>query len=357
MIKKNTNNVTYLQPATDLLLPPESLLKEYYELGINGICKKYPTLTYNICREKLLKEGVSELIKYNKPELFIKEFLDANNITYVSNTKKIIPPHELDFYISSHNLAIEVCGLYWHRHSLLQNSKYHIEKLEACLKQGIQLVTIFSDHIESHPDKVLARLKFKLKLIPRMFHPRELHITDTYSKKDVNKFIDEYHLQGAKSAPINIVATHNGYICAAMTFGPLRRSLGQTKQIANAYEMYRFTSMSNIPGIASKLFKFFVNTYNPESIISFSDRCWGDGELYQILGFEKTMVNGANYWYTKNFISKIHRFGFTKHSLVAKGHDKNLTESQIMINLGYDKIYDCGSVKYSWAKPKQLSDN
>lgn len=340
----------YSQEVRDLLQDTKLFHDEYYAIGINGICEKYPELNYVMIRNKLLREGITDVIKYTKPEHFIKDILDENNIEYEFNTIKVIPPQELDFYIPSHNLAIEVCGLYWHRHTLLKDSHYHVKKLEACLAQGIQLITIFSDQIEEHAEIVKERIKSKLKLLPRIFHARKLTVTDEHNRKDINSFINQYHIQGSKCGNANIVALDNGYICAAMTFGPLRRSLGNKNPIPNSYEMYRFVAAGNIPGIASRLFKFFVDNYQPSSIISFSDRCWGEGNLYSNLGFAKIQSNGPNYWYTKDYIHKVHRFGFTKHSLVAKGYDKNMTESQIMESLNYGKIYDCGSVKYVWEK-------
>ena len=340
----------YSQEVRDLLQDTKRFHDEYYSIGITGICEKYPELNYNMCRAKLLREGINDVITYTKPEHFIKDILDEYNIEYEYNTRKVIPPQELDFYIPGHNLAIEVCGLYWHRHELLKDAKYHIKKLEACLEGGGGGGGGFSDQIEEKSDIVKERIKSKLKLLPRIFHARKLHITDDYNRKDINNFIAQYHIQGSKCGNANIVALDNGYICAAMTFGPLRRSLGNKNPIPNSYEMYRFVSAGNIPGIASRLFKFFVNKYQPSHIISFSDRCWGEGELYGNLGFTKVQSNGPNYWYTKDYVHKIHRFGFTKHSLVAKGYDSNKTESQIMESLNYGKIYDCGSIKYIWSK-------
>jgi hypothetical protein len=83
-------------------------------------------------------------------------------------------------------------------------------------------------------------------------------------------------------------------------------------------------------------------------VISYSDRNWGEGNMYLQLGFMKDKVIGPGYWYTKDYVHKTHRFGFTKHSLIAKGYDPKLTEFQIMDSLGYGRIYDCGSVKYVW---------
>jgi hypothetical protein len=41
-----------------------------------------------------------------------------------------------------------------------------------------------------------------------------------------------------------------------------------------------------------------------------------------------------------------HRFAFRKDKLVKEGFDPSLTEYEIMTNNGYNRIYDCGSLRY-----------
>jgi hypothetical protein len=54
-----------------------------------------------------------------------------------------------------------------------------------------------------------------------------------------------------------------------------------------------------------------------------------------------------NNFYTKDHSKRLHRFNFTKHRIVAKfGGNPQLTEWENMINLGYDRVWDCGSIKY-----------
>lgn len=351
--KYNVSSISQLkfsQLVRDLLQDTDRFHKEYFNIGINGLCEKYPELNYNMCRTKLLREGVTDVIKHTKPESFIKNFLDKHNIVYQVNNRKIIPPLELDFYIPSHNLAIEVCGLYWHREELLTNSNYHLQKLEKCLEKGIKLLTIFSDQIEKHPDIVMLRLQNKLGLLPRLCHARKLKIINNSDKTLLRDFLNNTHIQGTKLGTINLSAIdeHNN-IMAVMTFGKSRLGIGKIKNDTKSlYEMYRFSSSGNIPGIASKLFKYFINHYQIDKILSYSDRCWGEGELYEKLGFLKISNTVPNYWYTNNFIDKLHRFGFAKYKLIKEGFDSSLTEFKIMSDRGYSRIYDCGSNKYLW---------
>ena len=73
-------------------------------------------------------------------ELEMEKFLKENNIPFKHNTRQIISPYELDFYLPDHNLAIECNGDYWHS---MREEGYHINKYNLCKKKGIQLIHIW----------------------------------------------------------------------------------------------------------------------------------------------------------------------------------------------------------------------
>jgi hypothetical protein len=67
--------------------------------------------------------------------------------------------------------------------------------------------------------------------------------------------------------------------------------------------------------------------------------------MYSNLGFEFIHNTAINYHWVVDGIRR-HRFSFNKKSLVDKGHDINLSESEIMKSLGYYKIWECGLKKW-----------
>lgn len=115
----------------------------------------------------------------------------------------------------------------------------------------------------------------------------------------------------------------------------------------DGYELSRFCNKINttIIGGASKLLKHFIKIYNPVEIISYADRRWSIGNLYEKLGFNKKHVNRPNYWYIVGK-ERQHRFKYRKDVLIKEGFDENLTEHEIMINRGIYRIYDCGTITY-----------
>lgn len=69
--------------------------------------------------------------------------------------------------------------------------------------------------------------------------------------------------------------------------------------------------------------------------------------MYKKLGFKYIHETEPNYYWIIDGVRK-HRFNYRKDVLVKKGFDKNKTEVQIMNEMGYYRIFDCGSKKWSF---------
>jgi len=134
-----------------------------------------------------------------------------------------------------------------------------------------------------------------------------------------------------------------------MTFGKRRISLGKKLTEEGEYELMRYATSVSVIGGAGKLLSYFIKNYNPVKIISYADRRWSRGNLYEKLGFNKTGETPVNYWYFKNgYFIRNHRFNFRKNVLNEKleTFNSSLTEWENMQLAGYNRIWDCGSVKF-----------
>lgn len=124
------------------------------------------------------------------------------------------------------------------------------------------------------------------------------------------------------------------------------------KKENDVYELLRFCNKRgfSVVGAASKLFKHFVNANKPLSVISYADRRWSIGKLYEKLNFTFLYDSKPNYFYLINGNRK-NRFGYRKDILISKyGCDKNDTEHNFCFNNGWYRIYDCGSKVYEWKR-------
>jgi hypothetical protein len=93
-------------------------------------------------------------------ESVFQNFLSDQGLDFVTNTRKIIPPFELDIYIPGTNLAIEFNGLFWHSQ---KDKYYHLNKTLRCREFGIQLFHIFeSEDVDLWKERILNFLNSKV---------------------------------------------------------------------------------------------------------------------------------------------------------------------------------------------------
>jgi len=287
---------------------------------------------------------------------YIKSLLPNDEVE--RNVRGIIGSLELDIYIPTKKLAIEFNGLYWHSDiSGKKYKKYHLNKSKKCEEKNIKLIHIFEDEWLEKRDIVENRLKHILKLNNKKIHARNC-ILKIVENKDCSDFLDKHHLQGKDKSSIKIGAYYKNELVSVMTFGKLRTALGNKKSNKEEYEMYRFCSGKNvIVGIGNKLLKYFINNHNPQKIISYADKRWSNIEsVYQKMGFKMVSETSPNYWYVDSLYKhRYYRFNFRKDVLHKKldKFDKNLTEWQNMVNNGWDRIWDCGHLKYEWKYNKK----
>ena len=278
---------------------------------------------------------------------YISSIIGEENI--IRNDRTILNGNELDVYVPSKKVAFEFDGLYWHSEIKKPNKKYHLQKTMECEKQGIQLIHIFEDEWIYKKDICKSRIKNILGSSTRLY-ARKCEIVEL-TNKEANKFFTENHIQGNVAAKIIYGLKYNNEIVSAMSFGNLRKNLGQ-KSTDGSYELLRFSNKQNmtVVGGASKLFNHFVKQVNPCDIISYADRRWSMGNLYEQLNFKFSHESEPNYFYIIGNERK-NRFGFRKDILISKyGCLPNDTEHNFCLNQGWYRIYDCGTKVYKWKK-------
>jgi hypothetical protein len=310
---------------------------------VDIICKshgKFKQLPYDHISGHGCNNCSSSVSNY---EIEINGFLNELGLETITSSYSIIKPHQIDIYIPSHKLAIEFNGLYWHSEEYV-NKNYHLKKTELCEENGIQLIHIFEDEWLYKKDIVKSRLINILGLTGVKIYGRNCKIKEV-STNDSKSFLNNNHIQGSVNSKINIGLYYNDELVSLMCFNKPRLGIGV---YFDGHELSRFCNKLNINviGGASKLLKYFINSYNPKQIVSYADRRWSQGGLYETLGFIKINSNKPNYSYIINKERK-HRFNFRKERLKKQGFDTtNKTEHEIMLDRKIYRIYDCGTIKY-----------
>lgn len=276
----------------------------------------------------------------------VRDFIVNSGVCIVNSDRRILNGKEIDIYLPDHKIGIEFNGLYWHS-DLHKDKKYHIDKKNNCLKNDINLIHIWEDDWLYKEEIVKSRISNILNLNQYRIMARKCILKEV-SSKDAKKFLDENHLQGNINSSYRIGLYFNNELVSIMTFGKLRRSLGNVN-LNNSWELYRFCSKlnTNVIGSFSKLLKSFEINNTPKSLLTYANRDWSyNDNIYHKNGFEFKGNTEINYWYFNNDIKRKHRYQFRKDKLVKDGFDRNKTEVEIMRDRGYHRIFDCGSLKY-----------
>lgn len=291
----------------------------------------------------------------SKYEQEICDILDKLGISYLPNHKKF--GFDLDIYLPDNNIAIEFNGLYFHsEYAGGKLQYYHLNKTKECEKLGIHLIHIFEDEWVNKRKIVESRIKNLLGKTETILYARKCEIREVNFQIS-SKFLEDNHIQGKTSTGrVHLGLFHEDILISLMTFGLPRNSMGNKNKQENEWELQRFCNKINysVIGGASRLLKYFENHYKISKIISFADRRWTStlkGSLYDELGFILTSLGDPNYWYLVEPMKRSYRFSYTKGKIlkIFTNAKSELSEWENMIELGFDRIWDCGSLKYEKA--------
>ncbi len=302
------------------------------------------TKTTGICRTVCVK---CNPLKKGKTQSEIAEFI---SVPYKLNDKSFLDSRkELDILCLQSNFAIEYNGLLYHsfgesKYAIFNNtaidSKYHLRKTEEAELKGIQLFHIFENEWIFKKDIWKSIINNKIGLSEKIY-ARECIIKEIdYSDSSV--FLNNNHMQGNCNSSIKIGLYYNNELVSVMTFRKHRKYDWEIARFANKIN-------NSVIGGASKLLKYFERKYQPKSILSYANRRWSCGNLYEALGFDFIENTPPNYFYFKvNENTLYPREMFQKHNLksILKIYDENLSEVSNMFRNEYRIIYDSGNKKY-----------
>ena len=288
---------------------------------------------YHNCNSSTKEKEIAEYIK------------GITNCDIHTNDRTVLDGKELDIYVPERKIAIEFDGIFWHNENNKANN-YHLEKTEDCEKNGIRLIHIFEDEWLKKKDIWKSMLNNIFETTPNKIFARKCVIKEV-GVKDCTDFLNVNHLQGWCPSQIKLGLYYGDELVSVMTFGKSRHFIGNGEV---EYELLRYCNktFTNVVGGASKLFTHFIKTYHPNSIVSYADRRWSQGGLYDILGFEFVHDSKPNYYYVIDGIRR-NRFNYRKKILVEKYNcPQDMSEREFCRQQKWYRIYDCGTKVYKW---------
>jgi transposase-like protein len=333
----------------DINFSKEFLLSHYDRTKPMSFLADSLDVSYSHIR-KLFREYEIEAEKTwrSKAEIELFEWCQYSYPEYEwsSSDKKLINPYEIDIINHDRKIAIEYCGMYWHGEFFSGKTKdYHFKKFQMCKERGYKLLTIFESDDEKKVKSLLNTLHGKNERI----YARNTKIAEIDSSIS-RKFHEDHHLSNSTGAKHHIGLFIDCVLVMVGSFGKSRFN----KKIE--YECTRMTSHSNytVVGGASKIFKYFIETYKPQSLLTYADLRFGNGSVYEKCGMELSGYTEPNYWYFhKNNPKQVYsRVKFQKHKLpeLLEKFNPSLTEYDNMKNNKWDRIWDCGNAVYAWKR-------
>lgn len=221
--------------------------------------------------------------------------------------------------------------------------KYHQEKTLLAQEAGYRCI-----HVWDWDD----REKLMKMLLPRTaVYARKCDLKEI-SQKEANVLLKENHLQGrAKKQIVCYGLFLDKKLVEVMTFGKPRFNKNFE------WELIRLCTVFGkyVIGGAERMFRHFLEKYDPTSIISYCDNAKFSGEVYRKLGFGlKTFGVPSRHWWNPE--TGIH---LTDNGLRLKGFDKLLgdqygkygkgtSNDDLMRKHGFVEIYDAGQSVYVW---------
>lgn len=278
---------------------------------------------------------------YSQEEMAISKWLTEHHLDHQLGVWDCIAGRELDIYIPSHNLAIELNGLYWHSWhpdtNKLENKQRHLEKTLACEAKNIQLLHITDREWHSQNDQIVNLLSSKLNL-NQTIGARKCSLSEIKNNQ-ANSLLNHWHLQ--KSTP-----AHRSFALIYQNEPVMVITIGQSRfNTVYKYELLRLASKPgiNVTGGLSKLMKYIRNQLG-DSIISYCDRSKSNGAGYLASGFELISSTGPGYFWT-NGTDQISRYQSQKKNLAKflANYCEQQSESANMFANRWRRYWDCGN--------------
>ena len=249
-----------------------------------------------------------------------------------------------DIYLPECQTLVEIdptythnsCGNHWSSTGLKLD--YHLNKSEIAAKHGYRCIHIFDwDDV----GKIVDMLKPKRRIYARNCRIFKLNNDVT------SEFLNQYHLQGSCRGQLMCLGLlFNDELVQIMTFGKSRYIKHPEVELLRLCTKPGLT----VVGGASKLFNFFVKTYEVNSVISYCDRSKFSGTVYEKLGMKLVRTTPPQEIWSRES-DKV-----TANLLRQRGYDqlfktdygKGTSNDDLMLEHGWLPVYDCGQFVYEY---------
>lgn len=351
-IYKTLHSYGILKPKDKVAVNIKKTLKEKYGVEnanhIPGVSEKRE----QTCQEKygakcvlISKHCYSEFKNDSKPNREFAKLLEEKGIEFEREFP--LENRAFDFKIDKNLVEINPYATHNSTWGIIgregKDRLYHKEKSDLAAKYGYSCLHVWD---WDDREKVLELLQPRVPVYARKCELREIE------QREANIFLRKYHLQGvAKMQKVCLGLYLGDDLVEVMTFGPPRFN----KKFE--WELIRLCTKTGIRvlGGSQRLWKYFLKTHNPESVISYCDRSKFSGKIYGDLGFTLRAAGmPSRHWYSPELGKHV-----TDNGLRLRGFDllmgktygtygKGTVNDDLMREHGFVEIWDAGQAVWVW---------
>lgn len=315
----------------------EVLIKTF---GIHHV-SQYLQVSKNTVNQRLEQYGLTGLEKKDVRDQEIFQEILKFYPEAIQPYRLPINPTRSDIFFPRAKMCLIYVDLRWYsevhvRPNYLKEWQEYLDR-----EWGLRSVFIFEDEWVHKKEQVIAKIKSLVGVDDReVVYARKCSI-DSVPNPEVKSFYDATHIQGHTTATYTYVLKYDGEAVAAMSF----------KRTRGYYELVRYSTSKRVVGGFSRLLNHFWKQH-PEidSLVSFADKRWSDGNVYSSNGWEHVDTTRPNYYYNNyRDIERILKQRFRKQRIKAdfpEYYDDRKTERQMMAEIGFHRIHDIGLMKY-----------
>lgn len=262
----------------------------------------------------------------------ITEYLTLCNIQYSENINH--GNYVIDIICTDFNIGILIKSV-----SANQPRGELVTELESA--QTLLPTIVITDFEWSNKNYIIKSIiNSKLRLNSSIYARK--CIVSKIDTTTARSFFDKNHIQGHINAKYYLGLYYNSELVMALSAGHSRFSKGYE------LELYRLATAANLTvvGGASKLIKA-LKQLESSPVVSYCDRSKSIGGVYSVVGFVLESITAPGYFWTNssNIVSR-YQSQKSKIRTSIQTYDASLSETDNMVNNGYQKFWDCGNYKF-----------
>lgn len=285
-----------------------------------------PTMIQNKFKE--FKLGTPQRFAVATNEKEIVEYLTGLGIKVISNTRRIIPPLELDIFLPEFNIAIEHCGIYWHS-SKHKASDYHLHKLQKCVDKGVRLITLFEDEWTFNR-KVVERVLFTI-LDRSQLPTDDVESVNDCDTQQASQFVHDISLDTTSCDKV-IGLQQDNVLHAIIDYTVQNNVILINKVVSKVHILTIDTALQHLQQLYPHCTAF-------EWVV---DSRWDDGKLCAQSGFILNSVLPPDFYWVKG-LTRYH------HTIFTPGSTDNtpMSDTRKKGQPTWYHLFDCGKQKWT----------